>query len=254
MQKIATDIYTFSELRKRGFTYVDKTAILYEMACGDWGKQFFIARPRRFGKSLAISTFQSLFEGRHDLFGGLAIDSLGWDWDATYPVLRLDMGSAQCDTVPELHRRWRDMLRDEASRNGIAFRDDENPVTAFKNVLGDLAAQSPSGQAVLLIDEYDKPLLGALNTPDVIPFRNALKQFYSVVKTLESKQRFTFLTGACADSREGLCGQVRPFRQACLAHRRFFLLRKAHHRGRKSGCPWTCVKVLNNHRMTCLKV
>ncbi len=74
MEKVATDIYTFSQLRDMGFTYVDKTDALYLMASGESGSQFFIARPRRFGKSLAVSTLKSLFEGRRDLFQGLAIE------------------------------------------------------------------------------------------------------------------------------------------------------------------------------------
>ena len=79
MEKIATDIYTFSELREEGFTYVDKTDALYAMVSGESGKQFFIARPRRFGKSLAVSTLKSLFEGRREFFRGLAIEPK-WDW------------------------------------------------------------------------------------------------------------------------------------------------------------------------------
>ncbi len=90
MEKVATDIYTFSELRESGFTYVDKTRELYSMASGEWGKQYFMARPRRFGKSLAVSTLRSLFEGRRDLFQGLAIEPL-WDWSKKWPVLHLSL-------------------------------------------------------------------------------------------------------------------------------------------------------------------
>ena len=79
MERIATDIYTFSKLRNEGFTYVDKTDELYAMASGEAGKQFFISRPRRFGKSLAVSTLRCLFEGKHELFRGLAIEP-EWDW------------------------------------------------------------------------------------------------------------------------------------------------------------------------------
>ena len=194
MEKVATDIYTFSELRNNGFTYVDKSDALYAMASGESGKQFFIARPRRFGKSLAVSTFKSLFLGERELYADLAIEPK-WDWSKRWPVLHLDMGSAQSATVPELHRRWRAILANECSRNGIPFRDDENPSTAFENVVNDLSAKSPDGQMVLLVDEYDKPLLGHIMKPDVTEFRDAIKAFYSVIKTLESKQRFTFITG-----------------------------------------------------------
>ena len=194
MEKIATDIYTFSRLREEGFTYVDKTEELYAMASGEMGSQFFMARPRRFGKSLAVSTLKCLFEGRRDLFTGLKIEPK-WDWSKKWPVLHLDMGSCQTRTVPELHKRWREVLANECSRNGIPFRDDENPATAFERVANDLAAKSPDGRMVLLVDEYDKPLLGHLMKSDVTEFRDALKAFYSVIKTLESKQRFTFITG-----------------------------------------------------------
>ena len=194
MEKVATDIYTFSELRNNGFTYVDKSDALYAMASGESGKQFFIARPRRFGKSLAVSTLKSLFLGERELYADLAIEPK-WDWSKRWPVLHLDMGSAQTATVPELNRRWRAILANECSRNGIPFRDDENPSTAFENVVNDLSAKSPDGQMVLLVDEYDKPLLGHIMKPDVTEFRDAIKAFYSVIKTLESKQRFTFITG-----------------------------------------------------------
>ena len=194
MEKVATDIYSFSRLREYGFTYVDKTEQLWLMASGDVGVQFFMARPRRFGKSLAVSTLKCLFEGRRDLFQGLAIEPK-WDWSKTWPVLHLDMGSAQTETVPELHRRLRALLANECGRNGISFPDDENPATAFESVINALAAKSPDGRMVLLVDEYDKPILGHLMKPDVTEFRDALKAFYSVIKTLEEKQRFAFVTG-----------------------------------------------------------
>ena len=213
MEKAATDTYTFEKLRGGGFTYVDKTAILKQLADLSRGSQFFIARPRRFGKSLAVSTLKCLFEGKRDLFKGLAVEP-EWDWSKKWPVIHLDMGSAQTATVPELKKFWRDMLKDEAKRNGIEFRDDENPAIALKNLISDLydraleeqrkvAAEHGSdadeskdeGLVVVLIDEYDKPLLGHLMTPQVTEFKEALKAFYSVLKTLEGKQRFLFITG-----------------------------------------------------------
>ena len=194
MEKAATDIYTFENLRKGGYSYVDKTAILKDLADDSRGRQFFIARPRRFGKSLAVSTLKCLFEGRRDLFKGLAIEQ-EWDWSKKWPVIHLDMGSAQAETVSELKVMWRSMLANECARNGIAFRDSEIPSIAFSNVINDLAAESDEGQVVVLVDEYDKPLLGHLMTPQVTEFKNALKAFYSVLKTLEGKQRFLLITG-----------------------------------------------------------
>ena len=100
MKPIATDTYSFESLIKRGYTYVDKTGLLYPLINDTLGGQFFLSRPRRFGKSLLVSTFKCLFEGKRELFKGLAIDALDYDWK-TYPVLHLDMGSMQRPTVEE---------------------------------------------------------------------------------------------------------------------------------------------------------
>ena len=215
MEKAATDIYTFENLRTRGYSYVDKTAILKELADDSRGSQFFIARPRRFGKSLAVSTLRCLFEGKRDLFNGLAIEP-GWDWSKKWPVIHLDMGSAQTRTVPELERFLRKWLERECRRNAVPFRDDENPATAFANVIDDLSERSDEGQVVVLIDEYDKPLLGHLMTPQVTEFKNALKSFYSVLKTLEGKQRFLFITGVSKFSKVSIFSDLNNLRDYTL--------------------------------------
>ena len=234
MEKAATDTYTLEKLRSGGFTYVDKTAILKELADLSRGSQFFIARPRRFGKSLAVSTLKCLFEGKRELFKGLAIEP-EWDWSKKWPVIHLDMGSAQTTTVPELKRFWRDMIKDEAKRNGVEFRDDENPAIAFKNLINDLYdlaleeqrkvaeehgsnadASNGGGQVVILIDEYDKPLLGHLMTPQVTEFKDALKAFYSVLKTLEGKQRFLFITGVSKFSKVSIFSDLNNLKDYTL--------------------------------------
>ena len=234
MEKAATDTYTLEKLRSGGFTYVDKTAILKELADLSRGSQFFIARPRRFGKSLAVSTLKCLFEGKRELFKGLAIEP-EWDWSKKWPVIHLDMGSAQTTTVPELKRFWRDMIKDEAKRNGVEFRDDENPAIAFKNLINDLYdlaleeqrkvaeehgsnadASKGGGQVVILIDEYDKPLLGHLMTPQVTEFKDALKAFYSVLKTLEGKQRFLFITGVSKFSKVSIFSDLNNLKDYTL--------------------------------------
>ena len=194
MEKVATDIYTFSRLREDGFTYVDKTDALYAMASGETGVQFFIARPRRFGKSLAVSTLKSLFEGRRELFAGLAIEPK-WDWSKKWPVLHLDMGSMQASDVAEFRELLVDHLFDRARELGVEGLSGSSPAVVFKRLIDALAAKSPDGRMVLLVDEYDKPILGHLMKPDVTEFRDALKAFYSVIKTLECKQRFAFITG-----------------------------------------------------------
>ena len=194
MERIATDIYTFARLREDGFTYVDKTDALYAMASGEVGAQFFIARPRRFGKSLAVSTLKALFEGRRELFAGLAIEPK-WDWSKKWPVLHLDMGSMQAADVAEFRELLREHLLDRAHELGMDGLSGSSPAILFKRLIDALVAKSPDGRMVLLVDEYDKPILAHLMKPDVVEFRDALKAFYSVVKTLESKQRFAFITG-----------------------------------------------------------
>ena len=194
MEKLATDIYTFKNLIGNGFTYIDKTDRLWPLVNLSIGSQFFIARPRRFGKSLTVSVLQALFEGRRELFRGLYIEPL-WDWSKKWPVLRLDLGSVQPDRAEDLKGLFTNILDNEARRNGIALRKGESAPITFSNLINDLAATSLDGQVVLLVDEYDKPLLRNLNTPAVREFRDALKAFYSVIKTLEGKQRFTFITG-----------------------------------------------------------
>ena len=194
MEKIATDTYSFERVREGGFVYVDKTAILKTLADGSLGTQFFIARPRRFGKSLAVSTLQCLFEGRRDLFQGLAIEP-DWDWSKTYPVLKLDMGTCAADDAQELKGLLRSMLRREAVRLGLPRPEGATPGDAFLQFCTDLAANTKGGKFVLLVDEYDKPLLGHLGKPEVNDVRNALKEFYSVIKTSEGLQRFAFMTG-----------------------------------------------------------
>ena len=192
MEKIATDTYSFADIREGGFVYVDKTAILKILADGSIGKQFFVARPRRFGKSLAISTLQCLFEGRRELFQGLAIEP-EWDWSKTYPVLKLDMGSCQGDTVEAIEEKIGVLFQKESLRLGVPLR--EGSVSAQFDLLINDLAQKHGGKIVLLIDEYDKPLLGHLGKDDVNKVRDFLKAFYSVIKTNEGMQRFAFITG-----------------------------------------------------------
>ena len=205
MEKIATDTYSFRDVREGGYVYVDKTAILKTLADGSLGKLFFVARPRRFGKSLAVSTLQCLFEGRRDLFKGLAIEP-DWDWSKTYPVLKLDMADCQADSAAELKEAIASLLRSEAARLGVSVREGEPLAGRFKFLLMDIIAAADRkakerdagasvDQLVLLVDEYDKPLLGHLGNPDVDEIRNVLKSFYGVIKTCEGLQRFAFITG-----------------------------------------------------------
>ena len=194
MKPIATDIYTFSNLIERKCLYVDKTGTLLKLIGETGGKQFFFSRPRRFGKSLTVTTLQAVFEGRRDLFGGLAIDRSDYDWKA-YPVIRLDMSLTPAETVEDFNLKANEQIRMNRDRLGLTFDLDASADVSFSRLVERAAASSDSGLAVLLVDEYDKPLLGHLGRPTVEAFRTALKSFYSVIKATEAVQRFTFITG-----------------------------------------------------------
>ena len=194
MEKAATDIYTFAKLREGGYTYVDKTGLLLPLVDNSIGSQFFIARPRRFGKSLMVSTLHALFEGKRELFKGLAIEPK-WDWSKTWPVIHLDLGTIETETVAEFRQAILDLLRSEAVRLNVAPSDAELPSVAFRQLVHDVAATAADGKCVVLIDEYDKPLLRHLSRPDITAFRDELKPFYGVVKYTEGLQRFALLTG-----------------------------------------------------------
>ena len=215
MEKAATDIYTFENLRNGGFTYVDKTAILKQLADLSRGTQFFIARPRRFGKSLAISTLRCLFEGKREFFKGLAIEP-EWDWSKKWPVIHIDMGTMQYDTVEELSSALTSYLQSEGRRLGVSIDDGLTVPELFRRLITAVAKISDDGQCVILVDEYDKPLLKALNTPDVTKFKNFLKPFYGVIKYEERFLRFTLITGVSKFSKVSIFSDLNNLKDYTL--------------------------------------
>ena len=122
-ERIATNTYDFEAVRKMGYTYVDKTGLLYPLVDGSMGNQFFLSRPRRFGKSLLCSTIQKLFEGRCDLLEGLAIDSLPWDWSVKYPVIHLDVNMCSGEAVADVEDMLLNILRGESRRLGVPLQN-----------------------------------------------------------------------------------------------------------------------------------
>ena len=227
MEKIATDIYSFQNLRKAGYTYVDKTAMLLPLADDSIGRQFFLARPRRFGKSLLVSTLHCLFEGRRDLFQGLAIEPK-WDWSKTWPVIHLDLGTIETETVAEFRQAILDLLRSEAARLNVRPSEEKLPSSVFRRLIHDVAATSPDGQCVVLVDEYDKPLLRHLSRPDITAFRDELKPFYGVIKYAEEKQRFTFLTGVSKFSKVSIFSDLNNLKDRTMTASEATLLGYTH--------------------------
>lgn len=190
MKPLSTSIYTFSNLIEGGFLYVDKTPLIHQLLQPASG-QYFLARPRRFGKSLLISTLKAIFQNRRDLFNGLWLDSADFEWK-TYPVIHLDMGSCVADSVAGMERALNYLLDRRADELGLSLSQ-----TGASNRFLELIdlLQKRDSKVVILVDEYDKPLLGQLGTPGVREIQNLLKTFYGVIKTTEEHQRFALITG-----------------------------------------------------------
>ena len=184
-------IQTFSEIIKEGYLYIDKTDLVWELA--HTAKFIFMSRPRRFGKSLLTTTLKSYFEGRRDLFEGLKIMPLETEW-RQYPVIHLDMSTCKGqDSAQMLRSAVRFQLLDYAAKYGVST-DDATPGQIFKSII---AAAAASGEkAVVLIDEYDAPLLEVMHEQENLgPMRKVMQEFYQPLKACESMIRFCFLTG-----------------------------------------------------------
>ena len=185
-------IQTFSEIVNDGYVYIDKTDYVYKMAHED-GKYFFLSRPRRFGKSLLTSTFASYFEGKKELFKGLAIEKLEKDW-TSYPVLHFDFSGAKHLEKDQLERYLDYILSIQEKKFGIT-----NPPADANNRLSNLietAYQETGKPVVVLIDEYDAPLLDVVHDEESLKaLRQVIRNFYSPLKVNEPYLRFVFLTG-----------------------------------------------------------
>ena len=184
-------IQNFEKIRKDGYLYIDKTALIYQLV--KTGSYYFLSRPRRFGKSLLLSTLEAYFQGKRELFEGLAMERLEKDWEV-YPVLHLDLNTryykdtaALTSILNEFLEKWEALYGTE--RQGRALEE------RFSYVI-EQAYRQTGHRVVILIDEYDKPLLQNLHDEDMQDqLRNMLKPFYGVLKTMDGAIRFALLTG-----------------------------------------------------------
>ncbi len=219
MKPLTTSVYTFSKLIESGYLYVDKTAGIHSLV-NDIGGQFFLSRPRRFGKSLLISTLKAIFQGRRELFDGLAIAKTDYDWQ-TYPVIHLDLGTAAATTPEELEQHLLRKVRYAADEHGIAL-DSPTASACFEDLI--LKVAGNTGGVVILVDEYDKPLLGHLGNPSVTEFQRILKAFYAVIKTTEAHQRFALLTGVSKFSKVSVFSDLNNLTDLTMSRRAATLL------------------------------
>ena len=184
-------IQNFEKIRKDGYFYIDKTALIYQMV--KTGSYYFLSRPRRFGKSLLISTLEAYFLGKKELFEGLAMEKLEKDW-ITYPIFHMDLNTEKYDTRESLDsilnftlEKWEQQYGTAPSETTFALR--------FRGLI-ERAYKQTGQRVVILIDEYDKPMLQAIGNEGLQKeFRNTMKAFYSVLKTMDGCIQFAFLTG-----------------------------------------------------------
>lgn len=192
LKRCPVGIQTFSNIREDDYIYVDKTEYVYRLSHAD-AKYFFLSRPRRFGKSLLTSTLKSYFEGKRELFRGLAIEQLEKDW-TEYPVLHFDMSLAKHVDKERLERYLGNMLAGYEKKYGITY-----PAVDANDRLTNLiskACEQTGHKVVVLIDEYDAPLLDVMHENTELPvLRNVMRNFYSPLKACDPYLRFVFLTG-----------------------------------------------------------
>ena len=199
-RKLPIGMQTFREVREQGCYYVDKTAWLGRLL--DEGKHYFLSRPRRFGKSLFLDTCKDLFEGAEPLFRGLAIHDR-WDWSARHPVLRLSFGGGHFKDPDNLPANVMAQLDAVERETGVVSRYASAP-DRFGHMLEALHRQAGRPVAVL-VDEYDKPILDALDVPDVAcANRDYLRGLYATIKDRDAHVRFTFVTGVSRFSKVSL--------------------------------------------------
>ena len=184
-------IQNFEKIRKDGYLYVDKTALVYQLA--NTGSYYFLSRPRRFGKSLLLSTLEAYFQGKKELFEGLAIANLEKEW-MEYPILHLDLNAEKYSDAGALESILRRFLNLWEDRWGKDDRE-TTPSDRFTGVIR-RAYEKTGRRVVVLVDEYNKPLLQALENAELQEaYRAILKAFYGVLKTMDGYIRLAFLTG-----------------------------------------------------------
>ncbi|MDD2729557.1 ATP-binding protein [Malikia sp.] len=212
-KKLPIGIQTFAEIRQEGHYYVDKTPYILRLI--DEGKYYFLSRPRRFGKSLLLDTMAELFEGRRELFQELHADT-HWDWSQTYPVIRISFSDGVLHSQQALDEKMRELLRAQQQRHGILCHN-----TSISGWFAELIQQlhERSGQrAVVLIDEYDKPILDNITEPEVArQMREGLRNLYSVLKGQDAHIKFALLTGVSKFSKVSLFSGLNNLRDITVS-------------------------------------
>jgi len=191
-QKLPVGIQDFKTIRTENYLYVDKTELIHQMI--SQGAMYFLSRPRRFGKSLLVSTLRAIFRGERHLFKGLWIDQSDYTWEQ-HPVIWLDMSAVTNSSAELLQQSLNEQLAKIARQYGIELTPSVSVAGLLNNLITELA-ETKNKKVAVLIDEYDKPLVDQIHRPEVaLENREILKQFYGILKSQNANIRFILLTG-----------------------------------------------------------
>ncbi|MBQ9367543.1 MAG: AAA family ATPase, partial [Victivallales bacterium] len=204
MKDLTTSIYTFQDLIRGNFLYVDKTEYVWKLI-RPAQEMYFLSRPRRFGKSLLVSTLKAIFQGKRELFKGLALYDKPYDWKQ-HPVIHLSFGDygVVSDALQELPDYLMSKMRTLAKEHSVTLTE-KTPGLCFAELIDTLASEE---RVVILIDEYDKPILGNITDKNAKGILKCLKGFYSVLKDRNDQQRLLFITGVSKFSHVSLISDL----------------------------------------------
>jgi hypothetical protein len=209
LRKMPIGIQDFEDLRRNGYVYVDKTALVWKLVTE--GKPYFLSRPRRFGKSLLLTTLKAYFQGKKELFEGLALARLETEWKE-YPIVHLDFNPSRYDSVSSLNYFVADCLEKIEKKYDLPSKG--GPIeNRFRNLIEGMYEKT-GRQVAVLIDEYDKPLLESMDHESLnAELRAALKPFYGVLKSADAALRFVMLTGVTRFSKVSIFSDLNQLRE-----------------------------------------
>ena len=211
-KSITTSNYTFEDVITGGDLYVDKTDFFHKLVSVNKGI-FFLSRPRRFGKSLSVSILNNIFKGNRDLFKGLKIDQMPYDWKS-YPVINLNISKAPCDSAAILNEGLCQMLQKSAEQNCVMLSEQKHAGLLFDELIGKV---SKKGKVVILIDEYDKPLVDNIYSQYIDEIRLVLESFYINIKASDEHLRFVFMTGVTKFSKVSIFSKLNNLRDISMS-------------------------------------
>ena len=211
-QSITTSNYTFEDVITGGDLYVDKTDFFHKLVTVNKGI-FFLSRPRRFGKSLSVSILKNIFKGNKELFKGLKIYDMPYDWK-TYPVINLNISKTDCSSAEQLNKGLAIILRDSAKELGIELSSETKSGYLFGELINKAKNQ---GKVVILIDEYDKPLVENIYAPHIEEIRQVLENFYINIKASDEHLRFVFMTGVTKFSKVSVFSKLNNLRDISMS-------------------------------------